>query len=202
MEQNDDKPLSPIDVLEELNRKVDLTRRSRIKASQRLREKDDFFEKVSHFYSLLVLIFSIWFVVTPNELININSTKMLLIISLSLLFFTMFLGMRNYKERANNFETNYQQLNVLLHKIQRLKTSPSDITTEKLKELHREYEKLIIDKENHQNIDYMTCNDEMATKFKLEITKYKILDNVKKVLVAVYPLLLIIILFLIEKLVN
>jgi|SRR5690625_262904 len=202
MGEKESKLLKPIEVLEELDRKVDLTRRSRIKASQRLRGKDHYFGKISHLYSLLVLVFSIWFIVTPNELVGIKATKILLIISLSLLFFSMFLGMKNYKERANNFEINYQQLNVLLHKIQRLKTSPENITIAKLKELHREYEKLIIDKENHQNIDYMTCNDELVIKFKSEITKYRVFDKIKKILVAIYPLILMVIVIMVERLVN
>ncbi|EJQ03172.1 hypothetical protein IE3_05543 [Bacillus cereus BAG3X2-1] len=80
----------------------------------------------------------------------------MLISSLSLTFFTMFLGIKNYKERASNFENNYQQLNVLLNKLPRLEADPSSITQVKLKELHRDYEKLILEKENHISVDYMT----------------------------------------------
>lgn len=40
-----------MDVFYELKRRVDLTRRARIKASDRLRERHEFFEKKSYFYS-------------------------------------------------------------------------------------------------------------------------------------------------------
>ncbi|WP_249937862.1 hypothetical protein [Niallia circulans] len=69
-----------------------------------------FFEKVSHFFSVFVLVLSIWFINSDNS----DITKILLIASLALTFFSMFLGVKNYKERASNFETNYQQLSVII----------------------------------------------------------------------------------------
>lgn len=45
---------------------------------------------------------------------------------------------------------------MLLNKLQRLEADPSSITQVKLKELHRDYEKLILEKENHISVDYMT----------------------------------------------
>ena len=142
--QQKDKTINNMDVFNELKRRVDLTRRARIKASDRLREKHEFFEKTSYFYSVVVLILSIWFIEGKGDI-----PKVLLISSLSLTFFTMFLGVKSYKERASNFENNYQQLNVLLNKLQRLEADPSSINQLKLKELHRDYEKLILEKEKH-----------------------------------------------------
>lgn len=49
-------------VFNELKRRVDITRRARIKASERLRERHEFFEKTSYFYSLVVLVLSVWFI--------------------------------------------------------------------------------------------------------------------------------------------
>lgn len=174
-------------VFNELKRRVDITRRARIKASERLRERHEFFEKTSYFYSLVVLVLSVWFIDAEG-----NATKVLLIASLSLTFFTMFLGIKSYKERASNFEYNYQQLNVLLNKLQRLETTPNLINQEKLKELHREYEKLIIEKENHTSIDYITCREENKGKYKKEIRKYKFYDGLKKGLVLGVPLITLI----------
>ncbi|ATX84793.1 hypothetical protein CU084_17670 [Bacillus velezensis] len=55
------------EVFEDLKRRVSFTRKARIQASKRLRERHEFFEKVSYFYSLLVLIFSVWFLNMGNE---------------------------------------------------------------------------------------------------------------------------------------
>ncbi|MFP6324035.1 MULTISPECIES: SLATT domain-containing protein [Bacillus amyloliquefaciens group] len=142
------------EVFEDLKRRVSFTRKARIQASKRLRERHEFFEKVSYFYSLLVLIFSVWFLNMGNEKENLVATKVLLIFSLSLTFFTMFLNIKNYKERASSFELNYQNLDVLLNKIERRECDSQSITDEEIKGLHREYEKLLLEKENHLDIDY------------------------------------------------
>ncbi|MGW6108904.1 hypothetical protein ACWF2D_20575, partial [Bacillus subtilis] len=59
------------DVFEDLKRRVRFTRKARIQASKRLRERHEFFEKVSYFYSLLVLIFSVWFLNMGNDKENL-----------------------------------------------------------------------------------------------------------------------------------
>lgn len=187
---------SNLEVFNELKRRVDLTRRARIKASDRLRNKHEFYEKTSYFYSLIILALSVWFIDSSG-----NMPKVLLIASLSLTFFTMFLGVKNYKERASNFENNYQQLNVLLNKMQRLEANPDEINQEKLKELHRDYEKLIIDKENHIDIDYKTCKPEHEEKYKIEIMKYNRFEKTKRFFVFWGPIILVTI-YLIKKVIT
>lgn len=194
----DDKKITDQDVFAELKRRVNHTRRARIKASARLREKHEFFEKVSYFYSLLVLVLSIWFINSSNH----DITKLLLIASLALTFFSMFLGVKNYKERASNFETNYQHLIILMNKLQRLEAHPELITDVKLKELHRDYEKLLLDKENHMDIDYMTSSEELSTKFKSEIASYKRRDFAQKSIFVLSPLIFLLFIFLIKTFIE
>ena len=50
------------EAFEDLYRRVDLTRRARIKAADRLRSKSEFYEKLTHIYSLIILVLSIWFI--------------------------------------------------------------------------------------------------------------------------------------------
>lgn len=180
IEQEKINEVKNIDVFNELKRRLDITRRARIKASTRLREKHEFYEMTSYFYSLVVLVLSVWVIGSEGDSSN-NTTKMLLIASLSLTFFTMFLGIKNYKERASNIESNYQQLNVLLNKMLRLEADKEQITQSVLKELHRDYEKFIVGNENHLPIDFMMCNSENEIKFKEEIKSYKRWYRAKKV---------------------
>ncbi|MDP8525503.1 SLATT domain-containing protein [Bacillus subtilis] len=190
---NKDEKLSKtnFDVFEDLKRRVRFTRKARIQASKRLRERHEFFEKVSYFYSLLVLIFSVWFLNMGNDKENLVATKILLIFSLSLTFFTMFLNIKNYKERASSFELNYQNLDILLNKIERRECNPEAITDEEIKGLHREYEKLLLEKENHLDIDYYLTDKETIEKYASKITQYKWRDRLVKFLVAIYPIIII-----------
>lgn len=192
------KEITNNEVFYEIKRRVDHTRRARIKASARLREKHEFLEKISYFYSVLVLVLSIWFINSSNP----DITKLLLIASLALTFFSMFLGVKNYKERASNFETNYQHLSTLLNKLQRLETHLDEIDDTKLKELHRDYEKLILDKENHLDIDYLTSTPELAGKYKLEISKYKWKENIQKTIMVVMPLIFLFFIYLIKRFIE
>lgn len=181
-----------IEVFYDLKRRIKITRKARIRASKRLRSKHEYFEKITTFYSVLVLIFSVVFI-SSND-----ATQILLALSISLTFFTMFLNNKNYKERAGNLETNYQHLDILLNKIERLETNLETIDIEVVKGLHREYEKLIIEKENHHDIDYMTSTDELKNQYKYEIKNYILKGRVINFLMAIYPLLLIILIFFFE----
>ncbi|MFD4928386.1 SLATT domain-containing protein [Peribacillus butanolivorans] len=181
-----------IDIFRDLKRRVKITTKSRINASARLRQKHEFFEKITHLYSLLVLILSVWFINIPNTVDSMFVTKILLILSLSLTFFTMFLGIKNYKERAGSFETNYQQLDALSNEINRLEVYPEKIIEddEVLKNLQNRYEKLIIGNENHHDIDYWNANDDLKAKFKFDIKMFKTKQNFVNIIVAIYPFIL------------
>lgn len=189
-------------IFEDLRRRVAITRKARIKASTRLRKKHEYFEKVTHMYSLLVLILSVWFINVPDQNLSLLVTKMLLILSLSLTFFTMFLGTKNYKERAGNFETNYQNLDVLLNKMDRIKANGDEITTSLNKELHREYEKLLIEKENHHDIDYYMSGKEFQKEFKEDIRKHNFLEFCTRIAVAIYPIIILIFILVLNKVIE
>ena len=184
-----------------LKGRIKTTRKTRIEASKRLRKKHNFYEKVSHFYSLIVLILSVWFLNQSNEG-SMEATKILLVLSLTLTYFTMFLSLRNYKERAGNFETNYQQLDVLTNKIDRFNAGDKVLSMEVLKEFQREYEKLIIGKENHINMDYYLSDEDNQEKFKKRIITYRAKEGITNFLVAIYPLILVLIVLLFSKIIE
>lgn len=103
----------------------------------------------------------------------------------------MFLNIKNYKERASSFELNYQNLDILLNKIERRECDPESITDEEIKGLHREYEKLLLEKENHLDIDYYVSNKKTREKYASKINQYVWRDRVVKFLVAIYPIIII-----------
>ena len=114
----------------------------------------------------------------------------------------MYINAKNYKERASQFETNYQNLDILLNKIDRIESEEIEIKSDLLKELHREYEKLLLEKENHNDIDYMTSNDHLMRKFKVEIFTFKLKTALITALVVLHPLLLLGFILLSRFLIN
>jgi len=190
------KEVSNLDVFYDLKRRIKITRKARIRASKRLRAKHEYFEKITNLYSVLVLILSVWFISSDE------ATKILLVLSISLTFFTMFLNNKNYKERAGSFDTNYQHLDIQLNKIERLEANPEKITSEVVKGLHRDYEKLLIEKENHHDIDYMTSSDELKEKNKKEIWIYNAKTKTINIILAIYPFILILLLFIFKWFLN
>jgi hypothetical protein len=194
---------TPEAVFLDLKRRVKTTRKARINASKRLRKKHELYEKTTNVYSVLILALSIWFIGdTDTSQYNLYATKILLILSLSLTFFTMYINAKNYKERASQFETNYQNLDILLNKIDRIESEEIEIKSDLLKELHREYEKLLLEKENHNDIDYMTSNDHLMRKFKVEIFTFKLKTALITALVVLHPLLLLGFILLSRFLIN
>ncbi|WP_411553324.1 SLATT domain-containing protein [Paenibacillus lautus] len=183
---NNEESATDLSVFKDLKRRVKITRKARIAASKRLRKKYEYYEKITHIYSLIVLILSIWFITESGEM-GLLATKALLVLSLSLTFFTMYVNIRNYKERASNFEANYQSLDILLNKIERLEVHPEDITNGIIKGLHRDYEKLLIEKENHLDIDFMISD---PAKYRVEIRVYKAKQFLINSIIAIYPLIL------------
>ncbi|WHP42980.1 SLATT domain-containing protein [Lysinibacillus boronitolerans] len=181
-----------------LKSRIKSTRKSRIEASKRIRRKSDFYEKVMNFYSLIILILSIWFLNQDGNT-GVIATKILLVLSLSLTFVTLFINSRNYKERASNFETNYQQLDVLVNRIDRFYAEGEDLSVAKLKEFQREYEKLIIGKENHTNIDFYVSTPENVKQFKNKIYMYNGKTVIKKFFIALFPIFLLVIIFVFSK---
>lgn len=184
-----------------LKKRIKNTRKARIEASKRLRKKHHYYEKVTHFYSLVVLILSVWFLNQSDDS-GILAAKILLVLSLSLTYFTMFLSLRNYKERAGDFETNYQQLDVLTNRIDRFTTGNKELNDKEFKGFQREYEKLIIGKENHLNIDYFMSTPENQEIFKKKIILYSIKEKTVDVLIAIYPILLLVFIYLFTKIIK
>lgn len=186
-------------LFEDLLRRVRLTRKSRINASSRLRKKHEYYERVIYVYSLVTLILTIWFLNSEGDE-SLISTKMLLILSLSITYFTMYLNIKNYKERAGNFETNYQKLDILLNKLDREKCKV--LILDDIKQSHREYEKLLIERENHEDIDYwLAYSEKDKYKFYSSIKKYRYKEMLKKTLAAIFPLLIISCIFAVNLLI-
>jgi hypothetical protein len=189
----------------DLKKRIKATRKSRLQASKRLRTDHNYYEKIINLYSLLLLVLSVWTLGAQDDEI---STNILLISSLALTYLTMFLNIKNFKERAAKFESNYQDLDILTNKMDRYEASYEIIVnTALLKQLQREYEKSIVGNENHLDIDFYisqynkdnwNSNEKTAHEIKKEqdlkrkILKYNFIARIKKIMIALFPILIIV----------
>lgn len=200
--KEDKRHLTNEEVLKYLKQRIWKTKEARIEASYRLRAKHNFFEKITNIYSLIILILSVWFLNSDEET-GVLATRILLVLSLTMTYFTMYLNTKNYKERAGNFETNYQQLDVLLNKINRYEIDEVELNHDRIKSLQREYEKLLIGKENHLNIDYYNAMTKRKKEdYSIEIMKERLKDWVSKVFICLFPIIVLIIIYVFNIFLN
>lgn len=200
----------------DLKRRIKATRKSRLQASKRLRENHNYYEKVINFYSLVLLVLSVWALASVDE--DGISTRILLISSLALTYLTMFLNIKNFKERATKFESNYQALDILTNKMDRYEAANElTITTPLLKQIQREYEKSIVGNENHLDIDFYisqynknnwysgdtTAHDvKKQSDLKRKIILFKVFDKFKKAMITIFPLLIILLIWAYTYILN
>jgi hypothetical protein len=195
--ENDEKKIPLQEAFHALKKRVKALRKSRINAAKRLRSRHEFFEKVTNIYSIVVLVLSVWFIGASDD--GLIVAKSLLMLSLSMTFLSMFLNSKNYKERAGMFETNYQNLDILTNKIERYGASGKLITEEELKNFHREYEKLIMEKENHKDIDFYTSTTDLRSLHSKEIWIHEIVSKFKNACIILYPFIIALLIFVSSK---
>ncbi|UAL47998.1 SLATT domain-containing protein [Sutcliffiella horikoshii] len=165
-------------LLQELKRKVNLTRVSRLNASKRLREDHTYYQKVSVYYSVLIAGLSIWFIrfgVDGEQEISYLLSNMLLVASITLTFFSMYISIINLQERAYRMENSQLELGKLLNDIERALIIKVQ-SLEELKKLQRKYENILVRVENHEDVDYwitIVSNSKRELKVKRKNTNEK-----------------------------
>jgi len=180
------------DSLDELERRIDITRRARFTCSTRLRKYFDTIQNLIIYYNILVVILSI---VTLYHFFNDKAewiTYFTLALSIGLSFFVTHIGSKNYKEKAILMETNGHDLSKIYGKIEMLRLK-SEIERIKITGLYKEYERVLINVENHESIDYLQVkhNKNIATEIdNNEIKNYYLRQ--KRILLFAYLIPLII----------
>ena len=131
-----------------------LTRISRIKAENRLIEKEHFVQFINIYYSLFAIICSI-------ISYHYNDTKMglfTIIITISLMVSILYLNGQKYLESARDYRTNYTQL----HRLEmELKDSSSDLKT-----IRNKYCELLNTSSNHTEYDYLKALSNASDEYK------------------------------------
>ena len=135
--------------LDKLSSDIWKTRKCRILSSERLNENERFCRFISIYYSILTTILTI---INMNSIESKNLDIVILIASIAVTNFLLYLDTQNYKERYLALKKNYLDLDKLQIRIKSLENT-EDI--EKYSEIALEYNNLLREVENHKEYDYI-----------------------------------------------
>lgn len=136
-----------LDALIELKRVVDLTRRIRMEASDRLISSERFIQNINIYYSCFAVILSILCIYKDNEILVILSTVLTSILAISIVF----LNAQHYGDRAQQFHENFLELYQLLFEI---RAAIRDKDYSQTRSFETRYIKLLKSIENHTQQDF------------------------------------------------
>lgn len=178
--------------LESLSNKIWITRKSRIRAEDRLRKNDFLTQLLVNYYTLIVVGLSIW---TLYDSSHAQLISVLLIIASVLLFgLSIFLTSRDFRGRSLAFKDCYIKLDELYNETELLKAISVNLSPQKINELQKKYNDIIYSVENHTSIDYFgVLND--TNKISARQKTYLYWRNFVKGLtifaIVIFPLILI-----------
>ncbi|MBV6512650.1 MAG: hypothetical protein FMNOHCHN_02159 [Ignavibacteriaceae bacterium] len=178
-----------------LSEKIWLTRKCRIQASTRLERFDLNSKIIINYYSLFIVILSLYSLVKPDPAMGISLTSASILVLVASLFITS----RNFKERSISHKQCYIKLDELMHKV---KDSEENNKVGSLSTLTRSYASVLNLTENHSEYDYLKVKyyslrdkEYLAIK-KIEIAKLFLYWGINTILLLVLFLLPLLILLL------
>ncbi|MGY5265570.1 SLATT domain-containing protein [Paraclostridium bifermentans] len=187
-------------MLKELRRKVDITYRTRVNASNRLREKYQYYKKLNIYYSILITTISVISMGKPD---TDNTANIVLSASIALTYYMLYVSEQNLQERAYKMEVTFKELGSLVNIID-LEIKE---TKESISKLFDRYSNIIASIENHEPIDYYNYKVadidkkfekgediqgkqyELYLQIKKKISIYKIKESIKRCAFFVIPLI-------------
>lgn len=134
--------------LKELKRKIELTRKNRIHAAERLLRHEQFVQDINIYYSCVSAIVTILGLLYPEMSFSIASAIMTVILAISIVY----LNAQKYGSRAQQMQMNYLGLQQLGFETDR--AINGEYESNKLAELQERYVELLQTSENHISQDH------------------------------------------------
>lgn len=131
---------------ENLLERIWFTRTSRIHSEKRLIDKEEFYQFLNVYYSLITIILSILAYIWQCDTLSLLTIFM----TISLLVAIVYLNSQKHLEHAKEFRKNYTALQDLEFQLQH--TSHQD--TETMREIEKQYCFLLDSSNNHSSCDY------------------------------------------------
>lgn len=136
-----------IKALEKLKRVVDLTRRARMEAADRLIASERFIQNINVYYSCFSVILSVFCLLNNNIILSVISTILTAILAISIVF----LNAQHYGQRSHQFHNDFLELYQLLFDID---TAIRQKQYSNTCELEKRYIDLLKSIENHTQQDF------------------------------------------------
>ncbi|NRS15860.1 SLATT domain-containing protein [Brevibacillus sp. HB1.4B] len=132
-----------------------ITRKCRIQTSERLESTDFWAQVLINYYTLIVLVASIWTISPENSTPFISFV--LVIASLFLFASTLFVSSRDFKSRAKDLKNCYLKMEGLYRELQIIQEDPNtkEINLAQFKDISNKYDDLLSNVENHSKYDYL-----------------------------------------------
>lgn len=187
-----------MDNLSDLKRKLWITRKSRIQASERILKKYNVYQGVQIYYSIVIVIYSIWNIQPVNTNGRITEAALfLMIVSVIFSLFSLFVSTKNLQEKFFNLKINYIELEKLYGQLSVLKAE----NVHEITNIRNHYNNLLSAVDNHETIDYYRIilndseeinklNEEQVDRYKKAISKAEIYDKLYQLLLYLMPILL------------
>ena len=190
--------MSNENIISEYKRKVWITRKCRIEASERILKKYKFYKILLVYYSIIIVAYSIWNIQPKNLDGHItDSSLFLLIASIVFSLFSLYVSTTNLHEKYFNFKTIYIEIDKIYGKLNEIDPSKSD----EFSHIQEQYNNLLLSVDNHEMIDYykviLNSSEEMKSLKQEEIAninkyirKYEHKETIIKYLFYSMPIIL------------
>ncbi|MGM0867347.1 MAG: SLATT domain-containing protein [Bacillota bacterium] len=144
--------------VKELNSKIYTTRKSHINAEERLIKKNNFFQVITVYYSIILIFASILNIKLSESAIT---SLFLLSSSVAMSLFSLYINSKNITERHFSFKFNYIKLHELLNELDaledQLKCIPEHLNEyiKVFENINTRYLNVLSSVENHEYVDYL-----------------------------------------------
>jgi hypothetical protein len=181
--------------LKEFIRRLWITRKCRIVASERVKRENDLFQSLIVYYSIILVGLSIWDI--QSNLKPSKSSLLILIASVTLSLFSTFVASKNYNERHFNLKNCYIELDKLYIRLKEIENQGVKTSTQ-IEDITEKYNNILKCVENHSELDYVNSmsqipeEQEKISKEKIsEFNCYKKLMLIRNISYFVLPVIAI-----------
>ncbi len=165
-----------------LSNKIYKTRKARIIFSDELKSQHSFYEGLMTYYTVMIIVFSLLESVISIE----NFSLYILILSIALGFFTLFIQSQKFLERHLDLKKHYIDLENIYFNLNVIETPTKDA----IEKINREYTDALNSHENHSSIHYLKAQyniSDISFPDKIKVWFYNLKSYLFRFALIIFP---------------